>query len=168
MSHVNLVRTQAHARLASIDEAAAIAAVLREAFAEYEPLYTAAAFAVTTPTTDRIRARWNEGPVWVVSHEGQVVGTIAAVPNDHGLYLRSMAIRPAARGYGLGRLLLKQVETFAIQYASRRIFLSTTPFLYGAIRLYERFGFVRTSDGPHELHGTPLFSMEKPIETGSR
>ena len=32
----------------------------------------------------------------------------------------------------------------------------------GFARLYERFGFQRTSDEPHELFGTPLFTMEKP------
>jgi ribosomal protein S18 acetylase RimI-like enzyme len=41
------------------------------------------------------------------------------------------------------------------------MFLSTTPFLIGAISLYERAGFRRTGEGPHDLFGTPLFSMEK-------
>jgi ribosomal protein S18 acetylase RimI-like enzyme len=41
--------------------------------------------------------------------------------------------------------------------------LSTAPFLDRAIRLYERFGFRRTNEGPHDLFGTPLFSMEKVI-----
>jgi hypothetical protein len=29
--------------------------------------------------------------------------------------------------------------------------------------LYEKFGFQRTGEGPHELAGTPLFTMEKKL-----
>ena len=43
------------------------------------------------------------------------------------------------------------------------MFLSTTPFLESAIRLYEKFGFQRTSDGPLDLFGTPLFTMQKSL-----
>jgi hypothetical protein len=38
-----------------------------------------------------------------------------------------------------------------------------TPFLNTAIRLYEAFGFRRMNDGPHDLFGTPLFTMEKTV-----
>jgi len=41
--------------------------------------------------------------------------------------------------------------------------LSTTPFLDDAIRLYQRFGFERIREGPHDLAGTPLFTMEKAV-----
>jgi hypothetical protein len=39
--------------------------------------------------------------------------------------------------------------------------LSTTPFLNSAIRLYENFGFRRNEAEPHDLFGTPMFTMEK-------
>lgn len=29
---------------------------------------------------------------------------------------------------------------------------------------YEHFGFRRTDEGPHDLHGTPLFTMEKRLD----
>jgi len=48
-------------RIATIEEAESIAAVLREAFMEFEPAYTPEAFAATTPTSDQPRARWDEG-----------------------------------------------------------------------------------------------------------
>jgi len=61
----------------------------------------------------------------------------------------------------LGALLLKATEDFALAQGHKRLTLSTTPFLNQAIRLYERYGFQRTADGPHDLHGTPLFTMVK-------
>jgi ribosomal protein S18 acetylase RimI-like enzyme len=148
-------------RTAILDESAAIASVLRQAFLAYEPLYTLAAYAVTTPTVSQIEGRWSEGPVWVAIQNEDILGTVAAVPKPSGLYVRSMAVLPVARGQGIAKKLLKEIENFAIEHRFKRLFLSTTPFLYDAIRLYEHFGFVRTSEGPYELSGTPLITMEK-------
>jgi putative acetyltransferase len=145
------------------EEASAIASVLREAFIEYESLYTPAAFAATTPTASQIQARWSEGPAWVALEQDSIVGTVAVVPKDSGLYIRSMAVLPAAREQGIAGKLLKEIEHFAADHRYKRLFLSTTPFLHHAIRLYEQFGFIRTSDGPYELHATSLFTMEKSL-----
>ena len=142
-----------------MDEATVLANMLYQAFVEFEPLYTPAAFAATTPTPDQIQRRWSEGPVWVVTEAGQLVGTISAVSKDEGLYVRSTAVLPSHRGQGIGHILLQAVEQFANTQDIQRMFLSTTPFLTGAIRLYEKFGFHRTTDGPHELFGTSLLTM---------
>jgi ribosomal protein S18 acetylase RimI-like enzyme len=148
-------------RMAMLSESSTIASLLRQAFAEYEPFYTPAAFAATTPTASRIRERWQEGPVWVAIQNSQIVGTVAAVPKRSGLYIRSMAVLPAARGQKIAEKLLHEIQSFAIEHRHQRLFLSTTPFLRPAIRLYENFGFVRTGEGPDELQGTPLYTMEK-------
>jgi putative acetyltransferase len=152
-----------HIRKADIEAASVIASLLRQAFTEYESLYTRAAFAATTPTASQIEARWHEGPVWVTIQNDNIIGTVAAVPKSSGLYIRSMAVLPAARGQGIAGKLLKEIENFAIDHDYKRLFLSTTPFLHRAIRLYDQFGFLRTSAGPHELHGTTLFTMEKSL-----
>jgi GNAT superfamily N-acetyltransferase len=150
-------------RLALIKNIDAIAFVLRQAFIAYKPYYPPAAFAVTTPTSDQIRERWEEGPVWVAVQNEIVVGTMAAVPKDSGLYVRSMAVLPASRGQGIGRMLLQTAEDFAIHHHHSRIFLSTTPYLKKAIRLYEHFGFQIINEGPHDLFALPLFTMAKQL-----
>jgi ribosomal protein S18 acetylase RimI-like enzyme len=150
-------------RMAQASEAAAVASAIFEAFAEYQALYMPAAFAATTPTADAIRRRLDEGPVWVACQQGAVVGTVSAVPKGAACYVRSMAIVPSARGVGLGRLLLQHVEEFAVAQGHTCLLLSTTPFLTRAIRLYEQAGFQRTGDGPHDLFGTALFTMVKPL-----
>lgn len=153
-------------RRATADDASPIASVLREAFVPYEPQYTADSFAATVPESNVIRARWHEGPVWVALRGEAIVGTVAAVLKDDGAYVRSMAIAPDARGHGLGAQLLELVEGFARRHGMTRLFLSTTPFLDDAIRLYERHGLRRTTEGPQTLFGTPLFTMEKPLVQG--
>ena len=152
-------------RTALREESAVIATVLRQAFVEFEPLYTPSAFAATTATSDQLQARWDEGPVWVAVQNQNLVGTVAAVPKTAGLYVRSMAVLPHARGEKIAWHLLREIESFAQTNSHKHLFLSTTPFLRSAIHLYESFGFKRNDDGPHELFGTPLFTMVKQLET---
>jgi GNAT superfamily N-acetyltransferase len=154
-------------RLAEPGDASAIAEVLRAAFAEYAADYTPEALAATTPPSEVIARRMGEGPVWVALRDGVIVATVAAAPRAGGLYVRSMAALPAARGLGAGRLLFAEVERYATERGVTRLFLSTTPFLARAIRLYEGLGFRRSDDGPHELFGTPLFTMVKELAQGT-
>jgi GNAT superfamily N-acetyltransferase len=156
-------------RIANSDDAPAIASTLHRAFLEFEPLYTPEAFAITVSSSEQIRLRLNEGPIWVAEEGDVVVGTISVVPKGDELYIRGMAVDPAARGSGIGRELMKWVEEYAAPRGFKRLYLSTTPFLSDAIRLYEKCGFVRTDDGPDNLFGTALFTMEKKLsEGGSR
>jgi GNAT superfamily N-acetyltransferase len=158
-------------RLAAPEDSPAVARILADAFAEFRPLYTAAGFRATVLTSQEVAARLSEGPVWLARFERPpadggrgdepAIGTLAAVVRPDGVYLRSMGVAPVGRGNGVGLRLLEEAERFAVAVGHRRMFLSTAPVLKGAIRLYERFGFRRTPEGPHDLHGTPLFSMEK-------
>ncbi len=125
--------------------------------------YTDEGFAATTPASVEVQNRMTEGPVWIALKDRRIVGTVSVVPRGEVLYIRGMAVLPAARGLRLGELLLKEVESFAFAHDYERLTLSTTPFLLRAIRLYEQSGFRRTSDGPNQLFGTPLFTMVKDL-----
>ena len=151
-------------RIAGPDDAPSIASVLYDSFVEYKSSYTSQGFAATTPTADLIQSRTLEGPLWVVSLDQAIVGTVSVVPKGESLYIRGMAVLPNARGLKIGELLLAHIESYASAQGFKRLFLSTTPFLSSAIRLYERFGFQRNADGPHDLFGTPIFTMEKMLE----
>lgn len=148
-------------RIAVADDVSSIASVLYEAFIEYKSSYTEKGFNVTTPSPEHLMTRINEGPGWVALQDATIVGTVAAVPKSDGLYIRGMAILPAARGQRVGELLLKHIEAYATEHGIKRLYLSTTPFLDRAIRLYENFGFKFCDEGPHDLFGTPLVTMEK-------
>jgi putative acetyltransferase len=152
-------------RLATADDAPSIASVLQESFIEYKSLYTPEGYAATALEAEQVLLRIEEGPVWVAEANDAVVGTASAVPKADGVYVRGMAILPAARGLRLGEMLLNQIERYAAERGFARLYLSTTPFLDRAIKLYERYGFRRSGEGPDNLHGTPLFSMEKFLES---
>jgi GNAT superfamily N-acetyltransferase len=150
-------------RRARAGDADAIVSVLRAAFEVYRPQYTHAAFDATVLDADRIRERLRQGPAWLATELDVPLGTVAALATCDGVYVRGMAVAPSARGRGIGGALLDSVVRFAVEVRSHRIFLSTTPFLADAIALYERHGFARCPVGPHSLHGTPLFTMERPV-----
>jgi GNAT superfamily N-acetyltransferase len=154
---------QLQIRRAQLEDAVAISSVLFRAFAEFRSLYSEHGFAITTPKPERVMIRIWEGPVWVAIKDGAVVGTVSAVVKPEAVYVRGMAVLPDARGSGAGTCLMRELESWAYGERHSRLFLSTTPFLNAAIRLYERLGFRRTTDGPHELFGTPLFTMEKKL-----
>jgi GNAT superfamily N-acetyltransferase len=148
-------------RRASPEDAESIASVLYKSFAEYESLYTSEGFAATVSTVESVRERLRAEPAWVAVSDGKVVGTVGATPKGEALYVRSMAVLPSARGRRVGHLLMERVEEFAASGGFKRMFLSTTPFLTRAIKLYERRGFRRSAEGPQDLRGTPLFTMVK-------
>ena len=85
----------------------------------------------------------------------------SAVSRGETLYIRGMAVLPSARGQRIGELLLGQIQMFAVSQGCKKLLLSTTPFLARAIQLYEHSGFKKTDEGPHDLFGTPLFTMVK-------
>ncbi len=151
-------------RRAGPQDAAEIARVLRQSFLEYQDLYTPEGFAATTPDAQGVRSRMAEWQTWVALLDNAIVGTASAFQTGEGcLHIRGMAVLPSARGRKVGELLLREVESFALRNGFLRLSLRTTPFLSSALRLYERFGFKRTNDGPNDIFGTPLFSMAKAL-----
>jgi GNAT superfamily N-acetyltransferase len=150
-------------RRATAVDGDAVAYVLRDSFREYERFYTRAGYAATTLDAPTVRQRLKEGPTWVAEEGGFASGTVSAVLRDFDLYLRSMAVLPSARGKHVGRALFAAAFNLAVERRARRIYLSTTPFLFDAIRFYESLGFVRTGEPPDDLFGTPLFTMAKPL-----
>lgn len=153
-----------HIRRASPSDAEQIAGVLLAAFSEFEALYTPSGFSATTPSPSEIIRRLVEGPTWIAQEGETVVGTVSALNRGEEVYIRSMAVLPTERGRGTATQLLTVVHAFAISQGTRRLSLTTTPFLSAAIQLYERTGFRRTS-GALDLHGTPLFAMVKELDT---
>ncbi len=151
-------------RLAVADEAGIIAEIIRQAFGPLENDYTPESFAVVTPPPDEVARRFGEGPIWVVLKNGKIVATVSAVPEPEWLYIRSMAVSPAAQGLGVGGKLLEAVEAYAIEKGFDRLFLYTTNFSDSAIRLYERNGFeLNRFTTAEEWFGTAGRAMEKKI-----
>jgi GNAT superfamily N-acetyltransferase len=149
-------------RLAIPEEAAAISALIREAFGPFESQYTADAFAYTTPGVELVRERFAEGPIWVAVDGETIIGTVSGLPEPERFYIRSMAVKPETQGRCVGQRLLETLEAHARDKGFERLYLYTTFVLPGARKLYEKNGFtVVRETRPEEWCDMAGLEMEK-------
>jgi putative acetyltransferase len=84
------------------------------------------------------------GEFWVVERQGQIVGTAAYYPiarSEKAVEIRKMYLLPTARGMGLGKHLLKQLENAIAAKGFQEIWLETASVLKEAVLLYEKYGY---------------------------
>ena len=98
-----------------------------------------------------------EGAVVLVADgAGELLGTVTYVPDASSPYaedlregeagIRMLAVDPAAQGRGVGRTLVDACIDRARAEGRRGLFLSSTPAMAPAHRVYAAAGFVRTPD----------------------
>jgi putative acetyltransferase len=86
------------------------------------------------------------GGEFYVAHddEGSLLGTAGVIPLEPGVFeLRKMYLRPATRGYGVGKQLLAACLAFCRAQRATRVVLDTLHEMEQAVSFYERNGFVR-------------------------
>jgi len=91
------------------------------------------------------------GEFWVIEHQNKIVGTGAYYPIERGkkaVEIRKMYLLPTARGQGLGKYLLQQLEVAyrkvseAIAKRSfQQIWIESASILIEAVKLYESHGY---------------------------
>lgn len=92
-----------------------------------------------------VERHYQNGAFWVVEQDGTVVGTAAFHPIDRGeqaVEIRKMYLLPEARGQGLGRFLLGQLETAIAALGYQEIWLETATVLKEAVAMYESSGYL--------------------------
>jgi ribosomal protein S18 acetylase RimI-like enzyme len=112
-----------------------------------------------------------------VADDGRLLGTVmlqtppaqlATSPAE--AEIRALAVRPAARGAGLGRALLAAVMERAARERVRHVLLFTEPEMKIAHRLYEDAGFRRLPDrdwSPQPGHGLLAYGLSLDHATGN-
>lgn len=93
----------------------------------------------------QVENHYQDGEFWVVEQSNKVVGTAAYHPIQRGtqaVEVRKMYLLPAARGQGLGRFLLGQLESAIAARGFKEIWLETATVLKEAVRMYETSGYL--------------------------
>jgi len=95
------------------------------------------------------------GMFLVARLRGEPIGCGGLILYPDAPLIKRMWVAPAARGLGLGRRLLQELERLARETSARSIRLDTNRVLHEAIRLYRSAGYQevpRFSDEPYAHH----------------
>jgi len=92
----------------------------------------------------------------VAERDGELVGfakilrdrPVTALEGERGLWLQKLYLHPKVTGKGIGSVLLEAVTGIAEALEEPRMWLDVLRSNAGAIRLYERHGFVRRIEIP--------------------
>ncbi len=94
---------------------------------------------------------------WIAEHRGSPVGSVFLVEGSEGdAKLRMLIVDPAARGLGVGRLLVGTCIEEARGLGYRAVTLWTNDTLLAARHLYQSFGFECVASEPHHSFGVDL------------
>lgn len=94
---------------------------------------------------------------WIAERDGERLGSIFIANGSDGIAkLRLLYVDPAARGSGLGRLLVDEALQFARRCGYRQIMLWTNDNLAAARAIYLKAGFRLVSEERHSLFGPEL------------
>jgi len=97
---------------------------------------------------------------------GEIVGLILLGPGEEGFVIDNVAVDPASRGSGVGRLLLERAEEGAREAGFDSIYLYTHETMTESIALYERIGYVEYARRPMPPDGSKVVFMRKPLGSG--
>jgi putative acetyltransferase len=132
-------------RLIEKRDNAAIAGIIRTSLKEFNANKPGTVY--FEESTDHLFELFQNGNgiYYVATANGQVVGGAGIYPTA-GLdadtcELVKIYLSPAARGKGLGKLLLQQCLEVAKETGYKKVYLETMPELIVAIPLYKKFGF---------------------------
>lgn len=139
----------------------ALAVIIRNALAEFGANKPGTVY--YDATTDALYELFQkQGSIYFVAEKNnQLIGGAGIYPSP-GLppetcELVKMYLHSAARGKGIGKMLIDKALQFASDAGYRKVYIETMPELRKAMSVYEKFGF-KYLDGP--LGNTGHFGCE--------
>lgn len=129
----------------------ALAIIIRNALAEFGANKPGTVY--YDATTDALYELFRQpGSIYYVAEAvGELIGGAGIFPSpglpDGTCELVKMYLSPAARGKGIGKMLIDKALEFAGEAGYRNVYIETMPELRKAMSVYEKFGF-KYLDGP--------------------
>lgn len=104
------------------------------------------------------------GQIFFVVEGDSVLGTCAVLRHSRSeCEIAKMAVTSAARGRGLGDLLMQASLDFARQVGVRRVAIVSNTVLEPALRLYRKHGFVEVPLGSDERYQRANIRLEREL-----
>ena len=133
---------------------AAVRQLITAAYRQYQAVLPTGVFEVYLADLLDLDRRTDSSTLIVAEHAGRLVGTVTYFDDaaSEGLGwpsgwagLRALAVDPAARGFGTGRLLMQECFRRARAAGAPVLCLHTAAFMTAAVALYESMGFRRAA-----------------------
>ena len=99
------------------------------------------------PMLDDYSAHIRNNTVWVIKHDGSVVGLIVLLPAEDHLLLDNVAVDPAYHGRGVGRALLEFADREAVRRGYTELRLYTHEKMTENLAMYPALGWTETGRG---------------------
>lgn len=131
-------------RSAEPDDASAIRALVRAAYAKWVPVLGRE----PRPMQADYEAAVREHDFDIAERGGEMVALIETMLRDDHLWIENIAVAPTAQGQGLGTLLLERTETRARVAGRPELRLLTNGKMDANIALYRRVGFNLDKEEP--------------------
>lgn len=133
-------------RRAVAADAAAVRALVRDAYAKWVPVIGREPKPMTANYNTAIRLN----RVDLAHVEGELAGLIETIDRSDHLLIENVAVAPQQHGQGLGRALMAHAETVARAAGYRQVRLYTNQRFEANVQLYLRLGYSidREEEGP--------------------
>ncbi len=148
--------SQAEIRPAEPHEAAAIAGIVRAAYARWVP----AIGREPLPMRVDYEKALQEHRFDVIADGDRIVGVIETMQRDNHIWIENVAVAPEAQGSGIGRRLLDHAERLALAANCFEARLLTNAAFEANVVLYRRLGYVVDREEPY-LNGITVYMSKR-------
>lgn len=155
-------------RLADQDDRPAILRLMVDAYQEFEPSLSPANWALMMANLERVIRSAGQDNLLVAESGGRVAGTVTYYPPGPKDYdrvpveyavIRALAVHPACRQRGIGRLLTEECLARARADQADWVGLHTSELMVAARTMYEGMGFRRRHDFRHLDIGFSVYAL---------
>ncbi|MFA6113403.1 MAG: GNAT family N-acetyltransferase [Sphingomonas sp.] len=144
-------------RRANAADAAAIRALVRDAYAKWVPVVGREPRPMSADYDKAVR----DHRIDLLYLDGALAALIETIDEPECLLIENVAVSPAFQGRGLGRHLLAHAEALAVAAGQARIRLFTNKLMVANQQLYARLGY--GFDGEEAFPGAIAVHMSKSI-----
>lgn len=131
-------------RLATVEDADAIRALTRAAYAKWVPVIGREPLPMTVDYAEAVRTHRFD----LLHRAGPLVALVETIAHPDHLFIENLAVAPSCHGQGLGRRLLAHAEQVARALGHPEIRLLTNKAFEGNVRFYRSAGYTVDREEP--------------------
>ncbi|TAJ89241.1 GNAT family N-acetyltransferase [Reyranella sp.] len=147
-------------RPAEPQEAAAIAGIVRAAYARWVPAIGREPLPMRVDYDKALKEHRFDVIVEGGQADGRIVGVIETMQRDDHIWIENVAVAPETQGRGIGRRLLDHAESIARAVGCFEARLLTNAAFEANVALYRRLGYVVDREEPY-LNGITVYMSKK-------